>query len=565
MASDNESESSPSSVPMDVIVTRVTLDSISRCTVSDDDPLITHDISGAPPQLPFGSSVSTVAPPPPSPPVAHAVATVATTHLPEDAANSDSDGSNTDGEDYEAARLRNIQANNRMLAELGLIGGVGLGLCGEPSKAAAVKKVRVPPRKRTPKPPSDLPQRRSSRVVGISAAEASTFVVLQEDEEYIEPVAPPIGQAFAAVEASTRAAATTFASSEHLLSSGKATMLVGHKHDVYSITECPELELVVGGGKQGMVTFYPSTVDAAITRRYCSNVVGGQEEGGREGAERVLSPVLSVKVHSRWVSEVQYLPRSFDGATESFVLLSASDDRTVVASRFQLNSLGAGRSIASLRPESRLDSIHSGGIFSMHALNDKVATCSKDGTICLNSVTGSALRHESTYDGFTSGVLKCVRWQPSMENKLLASAGNDGNLNIFDCRLSEPTACVEGAHDGCANSVVFHPTDDHQLMSSGFDRVIRVWDLRNLTKPMAVLAEHHKKGKSLNRPCYLRGQPLTIGDGTPYLYVYDVKTAALVKQIYAGFTPSSLHVHPSGRLTASSGKNALWVFDPSFV
>lgn len=462
--------------------------------------------------------------------------------------NSDSD---SEGENYEAARLRNIEANNRMLAELGLLGG---GLSVSLAKPKPTAKPRQARKKQAPKPPVDsLPRRRSTRLVGQSSTAATPIYTEPEStEEWSAPVVPAIGEAFVTVAASAKAAATAYASNDHLLSSGKVTMLAGHKHDVYSIAECP-LDLVVGAGKQGMVTFYPVEIGAAIA----------QHDEGR--GSRALSPVLSVKVHSRWASEVQCLADSFNEEAQSFLLLTASDDRTLVASRFCLTSSMLESPAATLCPESRLDTIHSGGIFSMHERFGRVATCSKDGTMCLSTVTSAALRHDRTYDDFASGVLKCVRWQPTSVCKVLATAGNDGNITLFDCRSPAATGQVEGAHDGCANSVVFHPTDEHEFMSSGFDSVIRVWDLRNLKEPLSILHGHHKKGKSLNHPCYLRGQPLTIGNGTPYLYLYDAATSAVDRQSYVGFTPSSLHIHTSGRLVASSGKTALWVFDAGFI
>ena len=37
------------------------------------------------------------------------------------------------------------------------------------------------------------------------------------------------------------------------------------------------------------------------------------------------------------------------------------------------------------------------------------------------------------------------------------------------------------------------------------------------------------------------------------------------RQVYAGFAPASLFVHPDGGLTAGHGKNALWTFSSEFL
>jgi hypothetical protein len=62
------------------------------------------------------------------------------------------------------------------------------------------------------------------------------------------------------------------------------------------------------------------------TSRYA--VDGGESQDATSAAGRALEPVLSVKVHSRWVAEVQHVAGSEsgggDGGGGSFVMLSAS-------------------------------------------------------------------------------------------------------------------------------------------------------------------------------------------------------------------------------------------------
>ena len=81
-----------------------------------------------------------------------------------------------------------------------------------------------------------------------------------------------------------------------------------------------------------------------------------------------------------------------------------------------------------------------------------------------------------------------------MLNPLLP-AGNDRSIYCFDHRTQKATLEIANAHDSNVNSCLFHPTSETELVSAGFDRALRVWDLRNPKEARFVLSGHHKGGR----------------------------------------------------------------------
>ncbi len=65
--------------------------------------------------------------------------------------------------------------------------------------------------------------------------------------------------------------------------------------------------------------------------------------------------------------------------------------------------------------------------------------------------------------------------EPRSEHPLLASAGNDGTVRVWDARAGGPTASPLTGHTGPVNSVAFSPDGTH-LASGGQDGQVRMWD-----------------------------------------------------------------------------------------
>lgn len=101
----------------------------------------------------------------------------------------------------------------------------------------------------------------------------------------------------------------------------------------------------------------------------------------------------------------------------------------------------------------------------------KVLTCGKDGIVVLAHVSENSLKKRHVFDGFTSGVLKCVRWavdgrsfytcgkrpkawvRPGFTSSrgvsmwLMESpwsrVGNDMAIYLFDCRTKAVEVTIE--------------------------------------------------------------------------------------------------------------------------
>ena len=444
--------------------------------------------------------------------------------------------------DYEATRQKNIAERQKMLAQLGLT-----------AMSSAIATHAPQTKKPKPKPKAKkadkqaaadlLPRRRSSRMVakvtGLDTSQLAAADYAPVDFPAPKVNVPPIGEAFRAINSAASNVVTGFASHDHLWESGKASLLTGHKHHIYSMDVVQvqgRSTLAVAGGK-GLLSLYPIT-DAGTCRKE-------------------VSPSLSVKAHSGWIADIQCVTRANAGTSMATPrILSVSNDKSVV-----LSELGAGDT-QSLKPVARLSTLHTAGIFSMHYQNSEFLCCSKDGTVSLGQVTEAGLKQITSFD-ISSSVLKSVRWQPSKAaNSLFACAGNDYSITLLDRRTSQHVSKVEDAHSKVINSLRFSPSNEHEMISSGFDRTIRLWDLRKMSEPRLVMEGHHKGGKpSLTTPIYHNDKILTIGDNSPYLYTYETVNGTLENQTYTGFTPSCIFLYDNdSRLAASDGANSVWVF-----
>ena len=176
----------------------------------------------------------------------------------------------------------------------------------------------------------------------------------------------------------------------------------------------------------------------------------------------------------------------------------------------------------------------------------------------LRRVTSLPDAHES--------VVKCVRFRDS---HTLASAGNDRALKIIDLRSPRASSssggsgggcgrdfsveAIEDAHDQAVNSVRWHPTDDHLVLSASFDRRIRLFDLRRISAgPLFEYTGHVAPGvhnaKLIYHPVFLDGGSciLTPGDKADYLSLYCTKTGSTISRGAIGTTATAVASCPGG-------------------
>jgi WD40 repeat protein len=82
----------------------------------------------------------------------------------------------------------------------------------------------------------------------------------------------------------------------------------------------------------------------------------------------------------------------------------------------------------------------------------------------------------------------CLCWDPHNEKEFVVGYGSD--LKFVDSREMEVSQLKVTAHDDTIRSVDYNPNKPFVVLSTGNDRKIKIWDTRNLSKPLKVLASH---------------------------------------------------------------------------
>ena len=184
-----------------------------------------------------------------------------------------------------------------------------------------------------------------------------------------------------------------------------------------------------------------------------------------------------------------------------------------------------------------------------------LASAGGDGTVRLwDPATG---RPAGTLDGHDGWVTSVVF---SPDGRLLASAGGDGTVRVWDPATGLPAGTLDG-HDGWVTSVVFSP-DGYLLASAGNDGAVRVWDPAT-GRPAATL--HGHDGPVSGVVFSPDGQLLASAGNDGTVRVWDPATGRPAATLHGHDGPvSGVVFSPDGQLLASAGNDGtvrLW--DPA--
>jgi len=324
----------------------------------------------------------------------------------------------------------------------------------------------------------------------------------------------------------------------------------------YSLDYHESSGLVAAAGKDGRVALWGTHAAMTAALKEERKITRGENEENeeeKEDDEAEVEPLLSYKLHKGWISDVQLWQSTLSssdsdrggGCSEDnshMFLFSSGNDGTVC-----LWDVTKTATTASGLPQClvRADDIHKGGVFSMHcAGTNRVLTGSKDcsvvistfDTLALNPTNNKSSTPSSTfsvvqrYGDLHDGVVKCVRWKPSISTNgtnstnsnngdavVFASCGNDRAIRITDTRVvgnSGQTGrnglVLEGEHLTTINHIRWSPASEHLILSASHDPSLLLHDLRKPVSALFRYSGHSPLGKRINS-IY---QPVFVAGGT---------------------------------------------------
>ncbi len=124
-----------------------------------------------------------------------------------------------------------------------------------------------------------------------------------------------------------------------------------------------------------------------------------------------------------------------------------------------------------------------------------ILSSSEDMTVCLwdikqGSKENRVLDPLRTFKAHC-GVVEDVAWHWNHDN-IFASVGDDRMLYLWDCRNlsnTEPASLIQ-AHKEEINCVSFNPANDYMLATGSADKTVALWDIRNLKTNLHSLESH---------------------------------------------------------------------------
>jgi hypothetical protein len=136
----------------------------------------------------------------------------------------------------------------------------------------------------------------------------------------------------------------------------------------------------------------------------------------------------------------------------------------------------------------------------------------------------------------------------SPNDQLVATGGSDGKISIWEIGNGQNTLNIK-AHEGYVIGLTFTP-DSKRLISSSFDRWIKIWDIEN-----GLCLQSWQSSTPCCRSALSNdGKMMATGSECGNVLIWELDTGKLIKTL-VGHTATSMHVafHPQGLLLASSG------------
>eukprot|EP01113_Clastostelium_recurvatum_P037956 TRINITY_DN5607_c0_g1_i1.p1 TRINITY_DN5607_c0_g1~~TRINITY_DN5607_c0_g1_i1.p1 ORF type:complete len:829 (-),score=148.05 TRINITY_DN5607_c0_g1_i1:31-2517(-) len=126
---------------------------------------------------------------------------------------------------------------------------------------------------------------------------------------------------------------------------------------------------------------------------------------------------------------------------------------------------------------------------------------SQDGTMKLWDTNMREASAQAITFNARSESVRDVAFSPRYPN-FFAAAFDNGTVQTWDLR--RPDKCLQKimAHQGLVLAIDWHPVDKDRLASSGRDRMVKIWDLNDLTNPVATIGAISGVSRIRWRPGY---------------------------------------------------------------
>lgn len=460
----------------------------------------------------------------------------------ESESESDNEASTTPKKsDYELLRERNIARNNERLKSLGL-------LSNAPEPKQVVKKKPVKRKKAEGNADRvSYPTRRSTRMRKAVLdddgfdQEMAEVAQMQDQPEEIEEEQFTVSALFEYNMSETspfsefaykaESVVTGASNCKNLVPSGPSLIPPSGLNALYSLQFYPHTwensinddsytkispSWLVGAGKAGIVALWD-----------CRK----PEEEDSDG----VNPVVSWKAHGgRWIADAKFIPAGSTSMNENETshipkrLLTAANDGTICHWDLTSNSIKTGAPKLLGQTDK---SLHASGIFSMDVRVDKsgahIASGSKDKTIVLSSV--ERLGDAYWRSDFHSAKVGCVSLSTCGTDPLIVSASDDGYVAVHDSRSDSVSIQVENSHFK-PHSAIWRPGSDSVFLTAGLDETIKLWDTRNVSRPLASFHGHvpktGKRLKRIHRPAFVaiasESYILSGGEGSHSLSMFQL-------------------------------------------